>query len=62
MIGIHTPVVMTKGYKGEKGKIVDVTDSPYGLYIVLLEKNLRIVAGVSAFSVERNGLFEHPSE
>ena len=62
MLNTNTPVVMTKGYKGEKGKIMDVTDSPFGLYIVLLEKGLRIVAGVSAFSVERNGHAEYRSE
>lgn len=54
MVEIYTPIVMTKGYKGEKGKIIGLTESPYGLYILALENGLKIVAGVSAFSVEND--------
>lgn len=52
MVEINTPIVMTKGYKGENGKIIGITDSPYGLCIIALERGLKIVAGVSSFYVE----------
>lgn len=55
MVKVNTRIVMTKGYKGENGKIIGITDSPYRLYIVALERGLKIVAGVSAFYVEKDG-------
>ena len=54
MVEINTPIVMTKGYKGENGKIIGITDSPYGLCIIALDRGLKVVAGVSSFYVEKD--------
>jgi hypothetical protein len=47
-----TKIVMTKGYKGVKGVITEMTDSPFEFYVVKLENGIHIVVGPSAFSSE----------
>jgi hypothetical protein len=59
MVEVNTPIVMTKGYQGENGKIIGLTDSPYGLYILALERGLKIVAGSSAFSTGKEWQDDH---
>ena len=59
MVEVDTPIVMTKGYQGENGKIIALTDSPYGLYVIALERGLKIVAGVSAFSMGKDRQDDH---
>ena len=49
MIKSGTHIEMTKGYKGEKGAIVYMTDSEFEFYVVELENGIRLVAGPSAF-------------
>lgn len=61
MVEVNTPIVMTKGYPGERGKVMGFTESPYGLYVLALEKGLKIVAGLSAFSTEKDAHDDHES-
>lgn len=61
MVEVNTPIVMTKGYQGENGKIIGLTESPYGLYIISLERGLKIVAGISAFRMEKARQDDHGS-
>jgi len=61
MVEVNTPIVMTKGYQGENGRIIGITDSPFGLYIIALERGLKIVAGVSAFSTGKDRQDDHGS-
>jgi hypothetical protein len=49
MLEPGTPVEMTKGYKGMKGTILEVTGSRYELYIVMLENGIHVLVGPSAF-------------
>jgi hypothetical protein len=49
MLEPGTPVEMTKGYRGMKGTILEVTESRYELYIVKLENGIHVVVGPSAF-------------
>ena len=49
MLELGTQVVMTKGYKGVKGIVELVTDSPYELYVIALENKIRLAAGPSSF-------------
>jgi hypothetical protein len=51
MLDNGTEVVMTKGYKGVKGKIREATDSPYEFYIVHLDNKIQIVVGPESFDV-----------
>ncbi|MFO7785317.1 MAG: hypothetical protein ACQET7_00295 [Thermodesulfobacteriota bacterium] len=53
MYELHTSVVMTKGYRGVRGVITEKPESPFEFYVVHLENGIRIVAGPSAFEVER---------
>lgn len=48
-----TRVQMTKGYRGVKGVITELTDSSYEFYLVKLDNGINIVAGPSAFTVEQ---------
>ena len=45
-------IEMTKGYKGVKGVIDEITDSDYEFYVVALDNGLNIIAGPSAFVPE----------
>ena len=49
MIKLGTRVEMTKGYKGIKGAIDKKTDSPYDLFIIILDNGIKIIAGPSSF-------------
>jgi hypothetical protein len=42
-------VVMTKGYRGVQGEILEKTGSLYDLYVLKLENGIHLVAGPSAF-------------
>jgi len=44
---------MTKGYKGVRGEIKEITDSPYEFYVVSLDNGINIVVGPSGF-IEKN--------
>ena len=52
MIKAGTRVEMTKGYKGVKGVITELTDSPYEFYLVSLDNGINIVVGPSSFIIE----------
>ena len=45
-----TRVIMTKGYRGIGGVIMEKTDSDYEFYIIKLDNGLHMVAGPSAFT------------
>lgn len=45
-------IEMTKGYKGVKGVIDEITDSDYEFYVVALDNGINIIAGPSAFVPE----------
>jgi hypothetical protein len=49
MFEVGTRVEMTKGYKGIKGVIKEITDSPYELYAVCLDNGINIIVGPSGF-------------
>lgn len=49
MLTEGTRVQMTKGYRGSEGTIVLKTDSKLELYVISLDRGLRVVAGPSAF-------------
>jgi len=44
-----TEIVMTKGYKGAQGAIVDRTESEFEFYILKLDSGIQLVAGPTAF-------------
>lgn len=44
-----TKVIMTKGYKGTEGIILEKTESRFDLYVLELKNGVHIVAGPSAF-------------
>jgi len=46
-----TEILMTKGYRGVKGKIEMKTDSRFELYVIALENGIRLAAGPSSFEV-----------
>jgi len=48
-----TRVVMTKGYRGSKGVIIEGTDSQFEFYVLKLDNGISIVAGPSAFEAEK---------
>lgn len=52
MVAPGTEIIMTKGYKGVKGVIMDKTDSRFEFYIVKLENGINMVVGPSAFMTE----------
>lgn len=54
MLKPGTKIVMTKGYKGVKGMIVERTDSRFEFYIVKLDNGINIVVGPSAFIGEKD--------
>ena len=54
MLKPGTKIVMTKGYKGVKGMIVEKTDSRFEFYIVKLDNGINIVVGPSAFIGEKD--------
>ena len=54
MLEPGTRVEMTKGYRGVKGVIAGLTDSPYEFYMINLDNGINIVVGPSAFIVEKN--------
>jgi len=49
MLEPGTKIVMTKGYKGVKGVITEMTDSPFEFYTIKLDNGIHIVVGPSAF-------------
>ena len=49
MLKPGTKIVMTKGYKGVKGVITEMTDSSFEFYIIKLDNGIHIVVGPSAF-------------
>ncbi|MBN1847037.1 MAG: hypothetical protein JW932_00475 [Deltaproteobacteria bacterium] len=51
MLKPGTRVELTKGYKGVKGVIAEKTDSRYEFYVVVLDNDIHIVVGPSAFIV-----------
>lgn len=55
MLKPGTRVRMTKGYRGVSGVIAESTDSPYEFYLVNLDNGINIVAGPSAFIINREG-------
>lgn len=54
MLEQGTRVLMTKGYNGVKGKIIDRLDSSLEFYVVRLENGMHPVVGPSAFTVIEN--------
>jgi hypothetical protein len=54
MLEPGTKIVMTKGYKGVKGVIAEMTDSPFEFYIIELDNGIHIVVGPSAFRIEQD--------
>jgi hypothetical protein len=44
-----TRIEMTKGYRGVKGVIIEVTESSYELYLVKLDNGINMAAGPSSF-------------
>ena len=52
MLERGTRIEMTKGYKGVKGVIDEITDSDYEFYVVALDNGINIIAGPSAFVPE----------
>jgi hypothetical protein len=51
MLEKGTSILMTKGYNGVKGEIIDNLDSPLEFYVVRLENGMHPVVGPSAFEV-----------
>jgi ribosomal protein S18 acetylase RimI-like enzyme len=51
MLKSGTPIVVTKGYNGVKGEILDPMLSPLEFYVVRLENGMHPVIGPSAFRV-----------
>jgi hypothetical protein len=47
-----TSVLMTKGYRGVRGIIMDRPDSPFEFYLIRLENGIHLVAGPSAFETD----------
>lgn len=47
-----TSVLMTKGYRGVRGVILDRPDSPFDFYLIRLENGIHLVAGPSAFEAD----------
>jgi hypothetical protein len=54
MLEPGTKILMTKGYKGVKGVITEMTDSPFEFYIIKLDNGIHIVVGPSAFRSEED--------
>lgn len=52
MLKPGTRIVMTKGYKGVKGVILNQTESRFEFYVVRLDNGIHIVVGPSAFVLE----------
>ena len=51
MLERGTPIIMTKGYIGVKGEILDSVGSALEFYVVHLENGMHPVVGPSAFRV-----------
>lgn len=49
-----TRVKMTKGYRGVEGVIVELTEASYEFYLIRLDNGINIIAGPSAFMVEKD--------
>jgi len=54
MFELGAKVLMTKGYKGTRGVILEKTGSQFDFYVVELENGIHIVAGPSAFVPDEN--------
>jgi hypothetical protein len=52
MLDKGTRILMTKGYKGVKGTILEKTDSRLAFYVVRLDNGIHLVAGPSSFTME----------
>ncbi|MFO7461975.1 MAG: hypothetical protein R6X07_15265 [Desulfatiglandales bacterium] len=52
-VAVGSKVTMTKGYRGAKGLVAYPTDSRFDLYVISLDTGMKIVAGPSAFVVEK---------
>lgn len=44
---------MTKGYRGSRGIISYRTDSKFEIYVITLTTGMKVAAGPSAFTVEK---------
>ncbi len=44
-----TLVEMTKGYRGARGRIIEMTESDYEFYVLKLKNGIHVVAGPTAF-------------
>ena len=53
MLTPGTRILMTKGYRGVEGVILEDTDSAYEFYVVRLENDIHIVVGPSAFELAK---------
>ena len=49
MLAPGTRILMTKGYRGVEGVILEKTDSPFEFYVVQLKNDIHIVVGATAF-------------
>jgi hypothetical protein len=45
-------VLMTKGYRGVRGVIMERPESPFEFYLIRLENGIHLVAGPSAFEAD----------
>ena len=52
MLAPGTRILMTKGYKGIEGVILEKTDSPFEFYVVQLKNDIHIVVGPTAFVLD----------
>lgn len=52
MLEPGTRIIMTKGYKGVKGVILNKTESRFEFYVIKLDNGIHIVVGPSAFLLE----------
>ncbi len=52
MVETGASVVMTKGYRGVRGEILDRPESPFEFYLIRLENGIHLVAGPSAFETD----------
>jgi len=52
-VAVSSKVTMSKGYRGATGVVAYPTDSSFDLYVISLDTGMKIVAGPSAFVVEK---------
>jgi len=54
MVEIGTRVRLTKGYRGEKGTVIEKIDSLFEFYVIKLDQEINIVVGPSAFVTDED--------